>query len=103
MSSSWQPHSWRTKQALQMPDYPDVEYLERVESQIASFPPLVFVGEAQKLKSELARVASGQAFLLQGGIARKALQNFQPIILGIPFAFSCRWHLSSLLAAVFQL
>ena len=76
MSSSWQPNSWRTKQALQMPDYPDVEYLERVESQIASFPPLVFVGEAQKLKSELARVASGQAFLLQGGDCAESFAEF---------------------------
>ena len=49
MSSSWQPNSWRTKQALQLPDYPDVEYLERVESQIASFPPLVFVAKRRSL------------------------------------------------------
>ena len=76
MSSSWQPNSWRTKQALQMPDYPDVEHLERVESQIASFPPLVFVGEAQKLKSELARVASGQAFVLQGGDCAESFAEF---------------------------
>lgn len=76
MSSSWQPNSWRTKQALQLPDYPDVEYLERVESQISSFPPLVFVGEAQKLKSELARVASGQAFLLQGGDCAESFAEF---------------------------
>ncbi|MGZ9091916.1 MAG: class II 3-deoxy-7-phosphoheptulonate synthase, partial [Rhodoplanes sp.] len=38
-----------------------------VEKQLATFPPLVFAGEARNLKKALARVAAGQAFLLQGG------------------------------------
>ena len=41
--------------------------LTAVEKQIATFPPLVFAGEARSLKKQLARVAAGQAFLLQGG------------------------------------
>ena len=41
--------------------------LKTVESQIATFPPLVFAGEARKLKKQLAQVAAGDAFLLQGG------------------------------------
>ena len=76
MSSSWKPDSWRTKQALQMPEYPDVDYLNHVEAQIATFPPLVFVGEAQQLKSALGRVASGQAFLLQGGDCAESFAEF---------------------------
>jgi 3-deoxy-7-phosphoheptulonate synthase len=76
MSSSWKPDSWRTKQALQMPEYPDVDYLNHVEAQIAAFPPLVFVGEAQQLKSALGRVASGQAFLLQGGDCAESFAEF---------------------------
>ena len=76
MSSSWKPNSWRTKQALQMPEYPDVDYLNHVEAQIAAFPPLVFVGEAQQLKSALGRVASGQAFLLQGGDCAESFAEF---------------------------
>ncbi len=37
------------------------------EKQLATFPPLVFAGEARNLKKPLARVANGEAFLLQGG------------------------------------
>ncbi len=51
----------------QVPAYPDANELKAVEAQLASFPPLVFAGEARKLKKQLAAVAAGEAFLLQGG------------------------------------
>lgn len=63
----WSPDSWRNKLAVQLPDYPDAKALSDVEAQLATFPPLVFAGEARSLKKQLARVAAGQAFLLQGG------------------------------------
>jgi 3-deoxy-7-phosphoheptulonate synthase len=63
----WSPASWRQKPVAQMPDYPDATALADVERQIAGFPPLVFAGEARKLKRALADVAQGHAFLLQGG------------------------------------
>src|SRR6201998_2239031 len=67
MSERWTPDSWRTKPVLQVPDYPDAKALGDVEAQLATFPPLVFAGEARNLKKALARVAAGKAFLLQGG------------------------------------
>src|SRR5690349_7192983 len=67
MSERWTPDSWRTKTVLQVPDYPDAKALADVEAQLATFPPLVFAGEARSLKRSLARVAAGEAFLLQGG------------------------------------
>ena len=67
MPERWTPESWRGKPAAQMPDYPDGQALAEVEAQLASFPPLVFAGEARNLKKALARVAAGDAFLLQGG------------------------------------
>src|SRR6516164_5119418 len=67
MSERWTPDGWRTRPVLQMPDYPDAKVLAEVEAQLATFPPLVFAGEARNLKKALARVASGEAFLLQGG------------------------------------
>jgi 3-deoxy-7-phosphoheptulonate synthase len=67
MSDRWTPDSWRAKSVKQMPDYPDAKALADVEAQLASFPPLVFAGEARNLKKALARVAKGEAFLLQGG------------------------------------
>ncbi len=67
MSERWTPESWRSKPVLQVPDYPDAKALADVEAQLATFPPLVFAGEARNLKKALARVAAGDAFLLQGG------------------------------------
>src|SRR6201987_6140024 len=67
MSERWTPDGWRTRPVLQMPQYPDAKALADVEAQLASFPPLVFAGEARNLKQALARVAAGNAFLLQGG------------------------------------
>src|SRR6202142_220120 len=65
--AKWSPDSWRSKPRLQMPDYPDPKALTDVETQLSTFPPLVFAGEARNLKRALAQVAAGQAFLLQGG------------------------------------
>ena len=67
MAERWTPDSWRNKPILQVPDYPDPAALAEVEKQLATFPPLVFAGEARNLKKALARVAAGEAFLLQGG------------------------------------
>jgi 3-deoxy-7-phosphoheptulonate synthase len=67
MAETWNPGSWRQKPILQVPDFPDAEALATAESRLATFPPLVFAGEARKLKSSLAKVANGEAFLLQGG------------------------------------
>ena len=63
----WAPDSWRAKPIVQVPDYPDAKALADVEAQLATFPPLVFAGEARSLKKALAQVAAGKAFLLQGG------------------------------------
>ena len=67
MTQRWSPESWRAKPIQQVPDYLDSAALNDVESQLAGFPPLVFAGEARKLKRQLAKVAAGEAFLLQGG------------------------------------
>lgn len=67
MTTKWSPNSWRAKPISQVPAYPDMEALAATERQLATYPPLVFAGEARKLKRQLAAVASGEAFLLQGG------------------------------------
>ena len=58
MSKAWTPESWRTRPVLQMPQYPDAKALADVEAQLATFPPLVFAGEARNLKKALGRVAA---------------------------------------------
>src|ERR1700722_18797221 len=67
MAERWTPEGWRKRPILQQPDYPDQDALAEVEKQLATFPPLVFAGEARNLTKALARVAAGNAFLLQGG------------------------------------
>ena len=67
MTKIWTPASWRSKPIKQVPTYPDLEALAHVESELRRYPPLVFAGEARELKHELAQVAEGKAFLLQGG------------------------------------
>ncbi len=67
MAQNWTPDSWRKKPIMQVPDYPDQEALALTEQRLASFPPLVFAGEARQLQRGLAKVAEGNGFLLQGG------------------------------------
>ncbi|MCT8991050.1 3-deoxy-7-phosphoheptulonate synthase class II [Chelativorans sp. SCAU2101] len=65
--TKWSPNSWRNKPISQVPAYPDPAALAEVEARMATYPPLVFAGEARKLKKALAAVANGEGFLLQGG------------------------------------
>ena len=76
MTAKWAPDSWRGKPIRQVPDYPDRAELERVEEMLAKSPPLVFAGEARRLKEQLGRVAEGEAFLLQGGDCAESFAEF---------------------------
>jgi 3-deoxy-7-phosphoheptulonate synthase len=67
MPATWKPDSWREKPVVQLPTYPDRAVLEAVEQDLRNFPPLVFVKEVRALKDQLAAVAEGKSFLLQGG------------------------------------
>ena len=73
----WTPSSWRDKPAKHIPsDYPDAAALERVEDTLRGMPPLVFAGEARRLKELLGQVAEGKAFLLQGGDCAESFKEF---------------------------
>jgi 3-deoxy-7-phosphoheptulonate synthase len=78
MATAWAPESWRNYEARQLPDYPDAAALAAAETQISSFPPLVFAGEARALTDELGQVAAGKAFLLQGGDCAESFAEFHP-------------------------
>lgn len=67
MAQNWTPSTWRQKLIQQVPEYPDADKLRETEQQLATWPPLVFAGEARRLKKSLANVAEGNGFLLQGG------------------------------------
>jgi 3-deoxy-7-phosphoheptulonate synthase len=76
MMSDWKKSDWRAKPRIQMPDYTDAEALNAVEAQLSKYPPLVFAGEARRLKAHLADAARGNAFLLQGGDCAEAFDQF---------------------------
>ncbi|MDN3496095.1 3-deoxy-7-phosphoheptulonate synthase class II [Planococcus sp. APC 4015] len=58
---------WRNLPIKQQPAWPDADAVAAVSAEIATLPPLVFAGEVDNLRDRLARAASGEAFLLQGG------------------------------------
>ena len=74
----WAPDSWRSKPIRQVPEYPDPGAIEAVEERLRRMPPLVFAGEARRLKKALGRVAEGKAFLLQGGDCAESFAEFHP-------------------------
>jgi 3-deoxy-7-phosphoheptulonate synthase len=57
-------------------DYPDPAALSQVEQTLRRMPPLVFAGEARRLKGLLGEVAEGRAFLLQGGDCAESFKEF---------------------------
>lgn len=76
MAQNWTPQSWRDKPAKQLPAYADDAALRNVEERLGKLPPLVFAGEARHLKRQLANVAEGNAFLLQGGDCAESFAEF---------------------------
>lgn len=76
MARSWTPSSWTAYPAAQQPDWPDQAGLDRALKHITSYPPLVFAGEARSLQSSLAKVAAGNAFLLQAGDCAESFEEF---------------------------
>jgi 3-deoxy-7-phosphoheptulonate synthase len=78
MTDRWTPTTWREKPAKHIPsDYPDAGELARVEGELKALPPLVFAGEARRLKDLLGDVAAGKAFLLQGGDCAESFKEFK--------------------------
>jgi 3-deoxy-7-phosphoheptulonate synthase len=78
MSKVWTPDSWRECEARHQPSYEDPAALERATRTLGSYPPLVFAGEARALQADLAEVAEGRAFLLQGGDCAESFAEFHP-------------------------
>jgi 3-deoxy-7-phosphoheptulonate synthase len=78
MSGNWSPKSWRNRPIVQVPEYPDIDRLNAAEEKLRNYPPLVFAGEARKLRAQLADAAEGKAFLLQGGDCAESFAEFRP-------------------------
>ncbi len=64
---NWTKSSWKQFTALQQPNWPDNDAVDKVLGNLGTLPPLVFAGEIRSLKALLAKAVTGDAFLLQGG------------------------------------
>ncbi|HEY5105797.1 MAG TPA: 3-deoxy-7-phosphoheptulonate synthase class II [Caulobacteraceae bacterium] len=77
MNNPWTPASWRQRPARHIPaDYADADAVAQVDVELRRMPPLVFAGEARRLKALLGEVAAGKAFLLQGGDCAESFKEF---------------------------
>ncbi|MBC6497057.1 MAG: 3-deoxy-7-phosphoheptulonate synthase class II [Alphaproteobacteria bacterium GM7ARS4] len=74
--SPWHPALWQHYEALHQPVYDDKHALEKTLKRLHALPPLVFAGEARALKRQLADVAQGRGFLLQGGDCAESFKEF---------------------------
>jgi len=75
-AQGWTPASWRDKPIQQVPSYPDSDALTAAEGRLSGYPPLVFAGEARRLRAALAMAAEGRAFVLQGGDCAESFSDF---------------------------
>ena len=73
---SWKPNSWRDYPIKQQPTYQDPERVKQVEAELASYPPLIFAGEARNLKQDLIKAGRGEAFIVQGGDCAESFADF---------------------------
>ncbi|MBU6498731.1 MAG: 3-deoxy-7-phosphoheptulonate synthase class II [Rhodospirillales bacterium] len=76
MNAQWTPDTWRGRPIRQAPTYPDAARLAQAEDRLRRYPPLVFAGEARRLKAALALAAEGRAFVLQGGDCAESYTDF---------------------------
>ncbi|MGI8420761.1 MAG: class II 3-deoxy-7-phosphoheptulonate synthase [Gaiellaceae bacterium] len=77
--STWTPSSWRAHPARHQPEWPDEVAADAARATLKGLPPLVFAGEARQLRSSLARVAEGRAFLLQAGDCVESFHEFSAV------------------------
>ncbi|MEL7205495.1 MAG: 3-deoxy-7-phosphoheptulonate synthase, partial [Pseudomonadota bacterium] len=74
--TQWHKTDWRKKPRIQMPEYTDADKLAQAEARLSQYPPLVFAGEARRLRKALGDASRGEAFLLQGGDCAEAFDQF---------------------------
>jgi 3-deoxy-7-phosphoheptulonate synthase len=77
IDQAWTPSSWRAREALQQPEWPDDARLEAITTRLHALPPLVFAGEARQVQAALGEVAAGRAFLLQAGDCAESFHDYE--------------------------
>ena len=73
---NWKKDSWKDCTIKHIPPYKDQEKLDKIIRRLNTFPPLVFAGECNNLKAELAKATERKAFLVQGGDCAESFKEF---------------------------
>ena len=81
LPTDWSPASWRGREALQMPTYPDAAALEGVLQEMHALPPLVTSWEILALQKQVAEAQEGKRFLLQGGDCAEVFEGCTPEVI----------------------
>ena len=75
-AADWTPTSWRSRPVQQMPVYADAAALAGAEARLRRYPPLVFAGEARKLKARAGQGGRGRRLPAAGRRLRRELRRF---------------------------
>jgi 3-deoxy-7-phosphoheptulonate synthase len=73
---NWKKDSWKNCTIKHVPLYKDQEKLDKILARLNTFPPLVFAGECNNLKAQLAKATERKAFLVQGGDCAESFKEF---------------------------
>ncbi len=77
----WTTSSWKDHPAKHQPQYQDEKKVQAILEEIAGHPPLVFSGEVEKLKADIAQAGQGKRFILQGGDCAERFQDCNSTII----------------------
>ena len=92
-AADWTPTSWRGRPAQQMPVYADAAALAGAEARLRRYPPLVFAGEARKLKARAGRGRrTARPSCCRAATAPRASPSSPPTTSATPSACCCRWR-----------
>jgi 3-deoxy-7-phosphoheptulonate synthase len=79
--NTWRPDSWRSRPAVQQPQYPDEAKLQAALERLGHLPPLVTSWEVNNLREGLAEAQLGRRFVLQGGDCAESFADCRPEII----------------------
>lgn len=65
--SKWNPNSWKNKVIYQDVKYNDINLVKKNEDKLKNVFPLIYAGEAEKLKDEIIKAQNGKGIVLMGG------------------------------------
>jgi len=78
LGDAWSLDSWRAKESVQQPNYPDAGAVQAACDELRQLPPLVTSWEIETLRLQLAEAAEGKRFLLQGGDCAERFDECTP-------------------------